>query len=162
MLNGKLVSASVVPYADTLGPIPPCPMPPSPAHSECLKLNPAFLPTPSLLQRHPLSQWVRPPFAVTQAGDLTCLQPFCCLSLQLVSHQVRPMSPSPEISPLPPMPHDIPGLLLQPPDCTPPSVSPSFGQPSTSVVLSVVPRPRAPASPGNLLALHSEQLNLQL
>lgn len=134
-LNGKLVSASVVPYTDPLGPTPPFPLQPSPAHSECLKLNPALPPTPSLLPCRPLSQWVRPPCCVTQAGDLTCLQPFCSLSLQLVSHQGPPMSPSPEISPLPPMPHDLPGLLLQPPECTPPS--------------------------GNLLALHSEQLNLQ-
>lgn len=97
---------------------------------------------------------VRPPCP----ASLGPLQPFCSRPLQLVSHNVLLMSPGAETCPLSPIPH----VILRSPCharalatasrlCSSLRFSPFHVSPSTSVVLSVVPRPLAPASPGNLL-----------
>lgn len=85
-------------------------------------------------------------------GRLDGFETLCSLSLQLVSHKVLLMSPST----LSPFPTTYQGYCYSLLTVLLPQVSPPFCQPSTSVVLRVVPRPLAPASPGNLLGPQSE------
>lgn len=108
---------------------PSFPLQLSSACSQCLKLNPALLPTPNLLLLHLLTLGAAPMLCVTLPGDLVPLQPLCSLSLHLISRKVLLMSSSTETSPLSPIPHVTPGYcynLLT-------AVLPHVCQPSTSV-----------------------------
>lgn len=121
------------------------------AHSEYLKLS------PGLLLLHPCIQWgLR---ALGPSVPSPCnwsVAKSCWGHLALKSPFFLPF-------PMSPLGHCvIPGLLLQPPDYTPHSGLTLPHQPSISVVLSVVPRPPAPASPGNLLGPQPEWLNQKL
>lgn len=84
ILNGKLVSAGLVPYADTLTPGPLFP------HSTLGISKTQSMPAPAASMHS-----ARPP----SSGA------FCSLSLQLVNRQVLLRSPSAEISLLSPIPH---------------------------------------------------------
>ena len=155
-LNSTLVSASLAPHAKTLSSTT---LSPAALFPHSMSNTPSSITILFKLDHaaSAVSVGVASVLSVTQARDLAPFQPCCPLSRKRVSHPTLIMPPTrspghPEVS----LSHQ--GRCHSPLTALLPQVLLSCHQPFTSVV----PRPPAPALPGNQSGLQAERQNQKL